>query len=213
MHELFSALATWVTSVVQSGGYLGIAGLTFLENLFPPIPSELILPVAGFLVRNGELGFVWVVVAATVGSVVGALVFYWLGYALGEQRLRAFICRYGRWLAMDEDDLDQARAWFERHGGMAVLIGRLVPSIRSIISIPAGIAKMPLVPFVAYTTIGSALWNTILVGGGWALGAQWERIEPFMNVIEWVSIVAVVGSVVWWFARKRHKKETAAAAG
>jgi membrane protein DedA with SNARE-associated domain len=152
-------------------------------------------------------------VAATVGSVVGALVFYWLGSALGEERLRAFVSRYGRWLAMDEDDLDDAMGWFERHGGMAVLIGRLVPSIRSIISIPAGIAKMPLVPFVAYTTVGSALWNAILVGGGWALGAQWERVKPFMNVIEWASIVAVVGGVVWWFARKRRKNETAAAAG
>jgi membrane protein DedA with SNARE-associated domain len=209
MHELFSALAEWVTWIVLTGGYVGIAGLTFLENLFPPIPSELILPVAGFLVRSGDLAFVGVVIAATGGSLAGALAFYWLGHTLGEQRLRAFVARHGRWFAMDEADLDEATSWFERHGAMAVLIGRLVPSVRSVISIPAGLAGMPLGSFVAYTTVGSAIWNTILVAAGWLLGQQWERITPYLNILEWGSLVAVVASLVWWFSRRRSRKTAA----
>ena len=213
MHELFAALAAWVTSTVHTGGYVGIAVLTFVENLFPPIPSELILPVAGFLVRSGQLGFVWVVVASTVGSVVGALAFYWVGYALGEDRLRRFVRRHGRWLALDESDLDEAMGWFARHGAAAVLIGRLVPSVRSVISIPAGIARMPLGRFTVYTTIGSAAWNALLVAAGWVVGDQWDRVSPFMHVLEWGSLILVVGSIAWWILRRGGRKRATAAAG
>jgi membrane protein DedA with SNARE-associated domain len=213
MQELFVALAGWVTSIVNTGGYVGIVGLTFLENLFPPIPSELILPVAGFLVRNGELGFVWVVVAATIGSVMGALVLYWLGYVLGEDRLRTFVRRYGHWLALDDAGLDEAKCWFDRYGAMAVLFGRLVPSLRSVISVPAGLARMPLGPFVLYTTFGSAVWNALLVGGGWLLGDQWERVTPFMDILAWGSILLVVAGLAWWIFRRRSNKRSAAPAG
>lgn len=215
MHELFAAVAAWITRTVETGGYVGVAGLTLLENLFPPIPSELILPVAGFLVSRGEMTFIWVVVASTVGSLAGAYMLYGLGYWLGEDRLRAFVRRYGRWLALDESDLDQAKGWFDHHGGAAVLIGRMVPSVRSLISIPAGIAHMPLGRFTLYTTLGSAIWNALLVGAGWAFGGQWERVEPYLAVFEWATIILIVGSVVWWFVgrRGRHHQATAGQSG
>jgi membrane protein DedA with SNARE-associated domain len=209
--DLFAALAAWVTGVVQTGGYLGIALLTVLENLFPPIPSELILPVAGFLTAQGQLQFVWVVVAATAGSLVGALILYGLGYWLGERRLRRFVARYGCWLALDEDDVEQAQAWFRKHGGMAVLVGRLIPSVRSIISIPAGLAHMPLVPFVVYTTLGSAFWNAALVACGWLLGDQWERVEPYLDLLSWAALVAMAAATVWfvWQRKARRRAEVA----
>lgn len=211
MQDLFAAIGNWILATVQTGGYIGVAVLTLLENVFPPIPSELILPVAGFLVSTGELSFVWVVVAATVGSVVGALLFYGLGFWLGDKRLRAFIQRYGRWLALDESDLDEAEAWFERHGGKAVFVGRLVPSLRSLISIPAGVARMPLGRFVVYTTVGSGIWNAALVGAGVVLGDQWERVKPFLSVFGWGSLAIVVAATVWWFAGRRKQRKSSPA--
>lgn len=208
MQDLFSAIGAWILTTVQTGGYLGVAVLTLVENIFPPIPSELILPVAGFLVSTGELNFVWVVVAATVGSVVGALMFYGLGYWVGDKKLRAFVRRYGKWMALDEDDLDQAEEWFKRHGGKAVFVGRLLPSLRSLISVPAGVAQMPLLKFMVYTTIGSGIWNAALVGAGWMLGHQWERVKPFLSVFGWASLIVVIAATVWWFAgRKKHRGE------
>ena len=211
MHDIFAAIATWVTATVYSGGYVGIAVLTFLENVFPPVPSELILPVAGFLVRDGQLVYVWVVVAATIGSLLGALVFYWIGSSLGEERIRAIVCRYGRWIALDERDLDQPKGWFERHGQMAVLVGRLVPSLRSLISIPAGVAGMPLGSFVLNTTVGSAIWNGFLVGAGWLLGDQWERVTPFLDIVGWGTLLVVAAGIAWWVTRRRSPQPAAKA--
>lgn len=208
MHDLFATLAAWIVATVQTGGYVGVAVWTLLENVFPPIPSEAILPVAGFLVSSGDLSFVWVVVAATVGSVLGALLFYGLGTWLGDERLRAFVCRYGRWLALDESDLDQAEEWFDRHGGKAVFLGRLVPSLRSLISIPAGVARMPLGRFVLYTTAGSGVWNVALVGAGVVLGDQWERVKPFLSAFGWGSLIVVLAGLVWWFAGRRKNRST-----
>jgi len=205
MHDLFAAIASWITRTVQTGGYVGVAFLTLIENLFPPIPSELILPVAGFLVSSGEMSFIWVVVASTIGSLLGALLLYGIGAWLGEERLRSFVKAHGKWLALDESDLDQAKEWFEKHGGTAVFVGRLVPSLRSLISVPAGLARMPLGPFVLYTTAGSALWNAVLVGAGWALGDQWDRVKPYMNIFEWVTLAIIIGSVIWWFVGRKRR--------
>jgi membrane protein DedA with SNARE-associated domain len=205
MHDLIAALTAWVTSVVQAGGYLGVAGLTFLETLFPPIPSEVVLPIAGFLVSEGSLAFVWVVAAATAGSVVGALVLYALGRKLGEEGLRRFVRDRGKWVLLSEDDVKKAGGWFKKHGGKAVLIGRLVPTVRSIISIPAGVEKMPLLPFVLYTTAGSAVWSAALVGAGALLGSQWEQIKPFLQVLEWGALLAIAAGMAWLvWRRKKH---------
>jgi membrane protein DedA with SNARE-associated domain len=208
MQDIFSALGAWILNTVQTGGYVGVAFLTLIENIFPPIPSELILPVAGFLVSSGELNFVWVVVAATLGSVVGALMFYGLGAWVGDKRLRSLVRRYGKWMAMDEDDLDEAEEWFKNHGGKAVFIGRLVPSLRSLISVPAGVARMPLLKFTVYTTVGSGIWNAALVGAGWGLGHQWELVKPYLSAFGWASLVLVIIGTAWWFVgRKKQRGE------
>ena len=201
MHELFSALAAWVTSVVQPGGYLGGAGLTLLETLSPPIPSELILPLAGFLVSQGRFAFPWVVAAATAGSLVGALVLYGLGRWLGDERLR-------HWLEkaplFSQRDLDRAHDWFERHGAEAVLLGRFVPGLRSLISIPAGLEAMPLWKFVVYTVLGSGIWNAALIGLGWAFGSQWHRVSEYAEIVSYVVLgaIALLGA---WFVWRRWR--------
>jgi membrane protein DedA with SNARE-associated domain len=210
MNVIFEALAAWITSVVQTGGYLGVGGLTLLENLFPPIPSELILPVAGFLVSQGQLAFAGVVVASTLGSLAGALILYGLGYYLGERRLRAFVRDHGRWLALDESDVEQAKDWFRRHGGQAVFIGRLIPSVRSVISIPAGLAHMPLGPFVLYTTLGSGLWNAALVASGWLLGNQWDKLEPYLHLLEWAALVALAAGAAWFIWKRKTRNRAPA---
>jgi membrane protein DedA with SNARE-associated domain len=204
MSELPAALAAWVTSVVEHGGYLGLAALTLLENLFPPIPSELVLPVAGYLVSQGRLSLVLAVAAGTAGSLTGALILYGLGYRWGERGVRRLIRRHGRWLGLGEADLDRSQEWFRKYGGYAVLLGRLVPSLRSLISIPAGMARMPLLPFVLYTTLGSTVWNAFLVGSGWLLGDQWDRLKPYLQVLGWGGLLAAGLGAVWLiWTRKR----------
>ncbi len=200
MNNPLHGLSSWVTDVVESFGYVGVAVLTMLENLIPPIPSEIILPLAGFLVGQGRFSFVPVVFAATVGSVGGALVLYMAGAWLGDYRTRYLIRKFGRFVLVDENDFDRAREWFFRHGTKVIFFGRLVPGIRSLISIPAGIVKMPLWRFVAYTTAGSALWNSILIGFGWILGEQWDTVQDYISIIEYVvyfSVAAAVIAFVW----------------
>ena len=205
MENPLSGLTSWVTDVVESFGYVGVAFMTALENLIPPIPSEIVLPLAGFLVGQGRFSFVPVVVAATIGSVVGALILYAVGAWLGEQRLRALFRRFGRFVLMDESDLDKSREWFQRHGTKAVLFGRLVPGIRSLISIPAGLVGMSLWQFVLYTSIGSAVWNATLVGFGWALGNQWERVEDYTSFLQYIVIVLVAVAGIWFVWSRRER--------
>ena len=193
-------LAAWVAEVMLTLGYLGVAILVFLDNVFPPIPSEVILPLAGFLTGQGRLTYPGVVLAATVGSLVGALVLYGLGYWLGEARLRPLLKRFGRWLFLKEGDLDLAQNWFDRHGGKAVFFGRCVPLVRSLVSVPAGMACMPVGRFTLYTVLGSGVWNALLVGVGWSLGGQWQLIAQYLKPLEYVVmviLVVAVGRFVW----------------
>lgn len=204
MSGLIGGLAEWITRVVEGFGYTGLAFLIVLENVFPPIPSELVLPLAGYLVGTGRFGFPQVMLASTLGSVVGALLLYWIGALFGEDRLRAFVRRFGRVLLLREADVDRAEQWFDRHGGKAVLIARLFPVVRSLISIPAGLARMSLVPFVLYTVVGSALWNGALIGLGYAFGSQWERVEAYVGLLEYATL-AVLGVLVLRFVWKRAR--------
>lgn len=154
--------------------------------------------MAGFLVRQGHLAFVWVVVAATLGSLAGALILYELGRRLGEERLRKLVRSQGRWLTLGEADVDRAKGWFDRHGNESVLGCRLVPAMRSIISIPAGLVRMPLGRFVLYRALGSGLWNVALVGAGWVLADQWERIMPSLDLLQWGTLPALVAWAGWF---------------
>ncbi len=193
----------WIADLIDAFGALGVALLMALENLFPPIPSELILPFAGFLVARGELGFLPVLVASTAGSLFGALVLY----ALGRWGGRNLILRYGRFLRVKEADLDRAEGWFDRYDEWVVLFGRMVPGVRSVVSIPAGMLGTPFVRFVLLTTAGSAAWNALLLGAGWYLGDNWQQIADIVgsasNVVLVLVAVALVSAAVWWWRRAR----------
>jgi membrane protein DedA with SNARE-associated domain len=204
-------VASWVIDVVHAFGYAGVAVLLVLENLSPPIPSELILPLVGFLTGQGRLAFPLAVAAATAGSVAGALILYGLGRCLGRERLRRFVGRFGHWLFLEPSDLEEARRWFERHGGEAVLICRLVPFARSAISIPAGIERMAIWRFVVYTTVGSGLFNAALIGLGWWLGAQWELVQRYTAVLEWAVWIAIATAVGWFIWRRTRRRGGASA--
>lgn len=191
-----------VTDIVQALGYLGVAFLVALENVFPPIPSEVILPLAGFVAGEGEASLPGMIAAATVGSVVGAWVLYGLSAAIGPDRLHAFVVRNGRWFGVKERDLVRAEDWFDRRSGTAVLIGRCVPLIRSVVSIPAGFRRMPLLRFTAFTALGSLIWNTALIGAGAILGDRWEQVGDVVGLLQGVVIVAIVGGVLYVLWRK-----------
>jgi membrane protein DedA with SNARE-associated domain len=200
---LLGELTNWAKDVVESAGYIGVFLMIVAENLFPPIPSEAILPLAGFLAGEGRFWLPWVIVAATLGAVVGALILYYIAYAIGEHRVRRLIDRYGKWFAISGKDLDTADDWFDRHGSKAVLLCRMVPIVRSIVSLPAGLRQMPLVPFILYTAIGSGLWNTLLIVLGYWLGDNWEEVGHVIDYIEYPIYLAIVLGVIWFFWKRK----------
>jgi membrane protein DedA with SNARE-associated domain len=192
---LLSSLAQWVQDVIEQLGYVGVALLVVLENVFPPIPSEIVLPFAGFVAQQGSYSVVLMILAATVGSVIGALIMYWIAAIIGDERLHAFTRKFGKWVQIREADLTRAEEWFDRHAMSAVLVGRCVPLIRSVVSIPAGFRRMKLVPYIAYTFLGSLVWNIALVGAGAVLGENWERVEPVVATFQWIVIVVILAGI------------------
>ena len=195
-------LATWVQDVINQFGYFGVALLVIIENVFPPIPSEIVLPFAGFVAQQGagaaqsDTSVIGMMIAATIGSVVGALILYFVSAAIGPDRLRAFVEKFGKWFGVKAADLVRAEAWFDRRSSLAVLVGRCVPLIRSIVSIPAGFRRMKLSSFVVLTALGSAVWNIALIGAGAVLKDQWDRVGDYVGVFQWVVILAIVVFVV-----------------
>lgn len=192
---MLSSLATWVQDVIEQLGYLGVALLVVLENVFPPIPSEIVLPFAGFVAQQGSDSVILMILVATVGSVIGALIMYWIAAIIGDDRLHAFTRRFGKWVQIREADLTRAEEWFDRHAMSAVLVGRCVPLIRSVVSIPAGFRRMKLIPYIAYTFLGSLVWNIALVGAGAVLGENWERVEPVVATFQWIVIVIILAGI------------------
>lgn len=199
---MLDGLVDWVTSVVESLGYVGVAFLVAVENLFPPIPSEVVLPLAGFVAVQGEATFVGMVIAATIGSMVGAYMLYGISAAIGPQRLRILVIRYGKWFRLDEDDLDRTEQWFDSRANLAVLICRCIPLMRSLISIPAGFRRMPLLPFSLYTLLGSLVWNVLLVGAGYLLGEQWHRAEQPLEIFQKLVLATIAVGVGWFIWRR-----------
>jgi membrane protein DedA with SNARE-associated domain len=184
-------VASWITGVLSSTGYVGLVFLMFLENVFPPIPSELIVPLAGYMTRAGQLSLAGVILAGTLGSVLGAMALYYFGRRLGYRRTLEFTKRHGRWLTLGERDIQRAKGWFDRHGAMSVLLCRLVPGIRSLISIPAGIACMPMWKFLVFTTAGSAAWTAVLAGLGFVLARNFKKVEQYLDPVSWVLLGAL----------------------
>lgn len=202
-----TGLSGWVAGVIESLGELGVGLLVALENIIPPIPSEVVLALAGYLANQGSVNLVLVWVAATLGSLAGAIALYWVGRGLGEERLK-------RWLdkvpLIERDDLEKADRWFEKHGKWAVLLGRCVPVVRSLVSVPAGANHMPMPLFTTFTTLGSGVWNAIFIGAGYALGSRWQDIEQYNKWFDyaiWAIFAWIIGSWVFNRVRARRRKK------
>jgi len=193
----------WITGLMNSMSYFGVGLLMFLENVFPPIPSELIMPLAGYVVAQGKLTFIGVVIAGTIGSVVGALPLYYIGKMVGQERLKKWADKYGRWLTVSSDELDKTKAWFDQRGAVAVLICRLIPGVRSLISIPAGINEMNLGTFLLYSTIGAGIWSALLATAGKLLGNNFKQMDKFLGPASYVVLGALL--IVYIVRVIKHK--------
>jgi len=182
---------TWIAQLIERTGYAGVALLMFLENVFPPIPSELIMPMAGFTAARGDLKFIGIVLAGTTGSVAGALLWYYVGTLVTTKRLKAWAEKHGRWLTLKPEEVDKASAWFGKHGGAAVFFGRLVPTVRTLISVPAGIFAMGRRKFILLTLLGSGVWSTALTAAGYLLEDRYEQVGRWLNPVA-TGVFAVI---------------------
>jgi membrane protein DedA with SNARE-associated domain len=198
-----TGLSGFVADVLAGLGEVGVGLLTLAETVFPPIPSEVVLPLAGYLAERGRLELAWTLVAATAGSVAGAWLLYLLGARLGRDRAVRVL---GRVPLLSRDDVRRAEDWFDRRGEWAVLVGRLIPGVRSLISLPAGTERMPVGRFLLLTALGSAVWNGLLIGAGYALGTQWRLVERFADWLNYAVYAALAGLVVWGVVRWRRRR-------
>ena len=194
-----------IINTINSLGYIGIALLMALENIVPPIPSEVIMPLAGFAVTQGRLQFFYVVLAGTIGSVLGATPWYFLGKSWGLKRTKKIADRYGKWLTITGEDVEKAKIWFDKRGYVATAIGRLVPGIRTYISIPAGISKMPFIPFLLYSTAGSIVWVSLLTYAGYLLGENYEQVGVYLKPFSIIVLVGIIALSLYWIIKRRRK--------
>lgn len=192
-------IAGWAVNVMEVIGAPGAGLLVALENLFPPLPSEVILPLAGFTASQGNFSLAGAMFWTTLGSVVGAIALYWIGAALGRRRLRVIVDKMP---LVDLHDLDRTEAWFDRHGKAAIFFGRMIPVFRSLISIPAGIERMSFTTFVLLTAAGSLIWNAIFVLAGYYLGENWHIAEQYAGTFSRIVLIAVTAFVVWWVVKR-----------
>lgn len=198
-----SQVSAWVLIIMAKFGYLGIVFAMFAENIFPPIPSELIMPAAGFAVARGDLNLILVILAGTLGSVLGALPLYYLGRLLNEDRLMVFTEKYGKYVFVKPSDIRSSSVWFDKHGSKAVFFGRMVPGIRSFISIPAGMSKMPILPFLVFTALGSSIWTSLLTIAGYYFGENYEVIETMLAPYSKSFLLLAVVIILAWFIKRR----------
>jgi membrane protein DedA with SNARE-associated domain len=200
-------MVEWITRTMESLGYLGIGLLMFLENLFPPIPSELIMPLAGFTVAKGNMQMVPAIAAGVIGTVLGAFPWYYAGMILGEKRLMDLADKYGKWLTVSSRDIEKAIAWFNQYGGRAVFICRLVPGVRTLISLPAGISRMNLGMFLLYSTLGTIIWTSLLTYAGFLLGDNYDLVDEYLApVSKIVLLVLLLAFGVWVWRRKQKQR-------
>ncbi|GAA2224719.1 hypothetical protein GCM10010413_18540 [Promicromonospora sukumoe] len=196
-------IARWTVDLMETLGGPGAGLAIFIENIFPPIPSEVVLPMAGFAARLGDLSLAGAIIWTTIGSVAGAWVLYGLGAWLGHDRMRAIAARMP---LVDVEDVDRTTAWFARHGTKAVFFGRMLPIFRSFISIPAGTERMGLLVFTLLTAAGSLIWNSIFVVAGYVLGANWHAVDPYASVLQYIVIGAVLVAVVWFLVGRVRRR-------
>ena len=204
-------MSEWIQHQLDQMTYWTVGWLMVVENLFPPIPSEIVMPSAGYAASRGDLTLAGVIAAGSAGSLVGAVILYYAGRWLGQERLERWAERHGSWLAIGRKDVVKAFDWFERHGGKAVFFGRLVPGVRSLISLPAGAARMPLPAFLLYSGLGSGLWAAALAWGGQRLGKEYESISRWLGPASWVVLGVIALSFVVAVVRRRRQRARAAA--
>jgi len=216
LSELITQLPELIKDAVAVNplaGYGAIFAAMFLENLFPPIPSELIMPLGGFLVQQGQLQFVPVVLAGLLGTVLGALPWYGIGRVINEERIEQWLERHGRWIGISPAELGRSRSWFNRFGTALVFWGRLVPGIRTLISVPAGIEMMPMLPFLIWTTAGSLIWTLLLTLAGLLLGESYSSVEiwidPVSKAIKVVLGIGLVAGSLWLGLRIWRRRQSA----
>ena len=204
----------FILSMMDKFGYLGVFALIAIENIFPPIPSEVILLFGGFMTTNTSLNVVFMIIAATLGSLLGAIVLYYVGKIFNKERLKRIVSgKIGKVLRLKEKDIDKADEWFDNKGNITVFFCRFVPIVRSLISIPAGMSEMPMLKFLIYTIVGSAIWNTVLIVLGNRVGENWESIlgifDRYSHIVVIVLIIIFVGFLIWFYKfRKNSKKKT-----
>ncbi|NUN64476.1 DedA family protein [Pseudanabaena biceps] len=201
----------WIINTMNSLGYLGIGLLMFAENLFPPIPSELIMPLAGYTATfaDTKIQVIPAIAAGVIGTILGAIPWYYAGLLLGKERLEALADRYGKWLGVSGKDIEKSVIWFQKYGSKAVLFGRLVPGIRTLISIPAGISKMSILPFFIYSTIGTIVWVGLLTYAGYFLGSNYKIVEEYIDVITKVIAVILLIAIASFIGYRLWKRSKA----
>ncbi len=198
------ALADWVIGMIEQFGYVGIVLLMLAENLFPPLPSELIMPFAGFLAARGDLDPWLVVGAGALGSLIGAFPWYYAGRKLGAERLKQLAERHGRWIALTPQEVDRGQHLFEKHGPLVLVLGRLVPALRTVVALPAGLARLPPLSFALWTLLGSALWSGVLTLAGYLLESQYERLSKWLNPVS--TGIFVIIAIVYIVRVVRHPR-------
>ncbi|MEB6480156.1 DedA family protein [Acinetobacter vivianii] len=195
-------LEQWVLSIMEKLGYLGIAFLMFLDNVFPPIPSEIIMPSAGYTASKGELTLIGVIMAGSAGSILAAMLLYWVGRKVPQQRLFKLTERYGKYLRIQVSDLEKALDWFNKHGHRIVFFGRMIPAVRSLISIPAGMSKMPFAKFMFYSIAGTLIWTSFLAYLGFHFSQNQALMSLIMQRISTIILAIVILYLLWWAIKK-----------
>ena len=190
-------MSDWVVRLIEQSGYLGVAFLMFLETVFPPVPSEVIMPVAGVAAAKGRLEFIPVVAAGTAGAMLGNIFWYLAARALGVHRLKPLIDRYGRWLTISWPEVERAERWFAKHGAFFVFLGRLLPTIRSLVSVPAGLLRMRFKTFLLASTLGTAIWTTLLAGAGYKLQENVSEVDRFIGPASNAILAVLFVGYVW----------------
>lgn len=201
-------LEEWVLSIMEKLGYLGIAFLMFLDNIFPPIPSEIIMPSAGYTASKGELTLIGVIIAGSAGSILAAMLFYWIGRKVPQHRLFQFIERYGKYLRIQVADLDKALTWFNKHGHRIVFFGRMIPAVRSLISIPAGISRMPFSKFMLYSSAGTVIWTSFLAYLGYHFSENQALMLAILQRISYLIFALIALYIMWWAIKKFYRSKS-----
>ena len=203
-------MESWIIDLIEQYGYWGVFALIAVENIFPPIPSEVILTFSGFMTQSTQLTVTGVIIVSTIGSVTGAIILYGIGLLMDVEKLEKLIDRHGKILRLTKEDIHKADHWFDRYGTWTVLFCRIIPLIRSLISIPAGMSNMNFGLFILFTTIGTLIWNTILVNVGAAIGSNWHDIVDYMdmfsNIVYVIIAILFLLALVWYFRKRKERK-------